>query len=62
MLYTFEKLVKLPTIEAFHLHRYQDMPDREGGLRFGILDEHGNRKLGWDTYRKIGRKSGEKEK
>jgi len=52
----FKKLQTLPSIEAFHLHRYQDMPDREGGLRFGILDEHGNRKTAWKTYVEIGTK------
>ncbi|MEM1293922.1 MAG: DUF5722 domain-containing protein [Verrucomicrobiota bacterium] len=57
LIYMFKKLQKLPQIEAFHLHRYQDMPDREGGLRFGILDEHGNRKLGWQTYVEIGKES-----
>ena len=51
----FDKLQQLPEIEAFHLHRYQDMPDREGGLRFGLLEEHGNRKLGWKTYVEIGK-------
>jgi hypothetical protein len=55
LIYMFNKLRKLPTIEAFHLHRYQDMPDREGGLRLGIMDEHGNRKLAWKTYVEIGK-------
>lgn len=54
LIYTFRKLPKLPTIEAYHLHRFQDMPDREGGLRLGIMDENGNRKLGWHTYVAIG--------
>ncbi|MEM1296735.1 MAG: DUF5722 domain-containing protein, partial [Verrucomicrobiota bacterium] len=54
LIYMFRKLPSLPTIEAYHLHRYQDMPDREGGLRFGIMDENGNRKLGWHTYQAIG--------
>jgi len=54
LIYTFRKLKALPTVEAYHLHRYQDMPDREGGLRLGIIDEHGNRKLGWDAYTAIG--------
>ena len=53
----FNKLQDLPSIEAFHLHRYQDMPDREGGLRFGLIDEHGNRKLAWDTYVGLGDES-----
>jgi hypothetical protein len=43
-----------PEIEAYHLHRYQDIPDREGGLRLGIVTETGVRKLGWDAYREIG--------
>ena len=30
------------------------MPDREGGLRLGIMDENGNRKIGWHTYTAIG--------
>ncbi len=54
LIYMFRKLPELPTIEAYHLHRYQDMPDREGGLRLGIMDENGNRKLGWHTYVAIG--------
>ncbi len=59
LIYTFEKLKNMPTVEAWHLHRYQDMPDGEGGLRLGILDEHGKRKLGWNAYAAIGT---EKEK
>lgn len=54
LIYTFRKLPSLPTVEAWHLHRYQDMPDGEGGLRLGLLDEHGNRKLGWHAYAAIG--------
>lgn len=54
LVYTFRKLPSLPTVEAWHLHRYQDMPDGEGGLRLGILDEHGHRKLGWHAYSAIG--------
>ncbi len=54
ILYTFRKIRKLPSIEAYHLHRYQDMPDREGNLRFGLLDENDNRKLAWDTYVDLG--------
>ncbi|MFT6792194.1 MAG: hypothetical protein ACJAR1_000173 [Rubritalea sp.] len=54
LIYMFRKLRSLPSIEAYHLHRYQDMPDREGGLRLGILDEKGNRKIGWHTYVAIG--------
>jgi Family of unknown function (DUF5722) len=59
--YMFRKLEGLPEIEAYHLHRYQDMPDQEGGLRLGILTETGERKLGWDAYREIGTGS-EKER
>jgi len=54
LIYAFRKLPKMPTVEAFHLHRYQDMPDREGGLRLGIMDETGRKKLGWDVYKSIG--------
>lgn len=54
LIYLFRKLPHFPTIEAFHLHRYQDMPDAEGGLRLGIMDENGNRKLGWHAYAAIG--------
>lgn len=54
LIHTFRKLPQLPTVEAWHLHRYQDMPDGEGGLRLGILDERGNRKLGWHAYAAIG--------
>lgn len=54
LIYLFRKLPHFPTIEAFHLHRYQDMPDAEGGLRLGIMDENGNRKLGWHAYTAIG--------
>ncbi len=53
LLYTFHKLKQLPSIEAFHLHRYNDMPDREGGLRTGILDENRNRKLGFAVYQAL---------
>jgi hypothetical protein len=54
LIYTFRKLRTMPTVEAYHLHRYQDMPEQEGGLRLGIIDENGNRKLGWDAYVAIG--------
>ncbi len=54
LIYVFRKLAKLPAIEAYHLHRYQDMPDREGGLRLGIITETGEHKLGWDAYKAIG--------
>ncbi|MEY3032969.1 MAG: hypothetical protein RLZZ622_1444, partial [Planctomycetota bacterium] len=54
LLYAFDQIESLPTIEAFHLHRYRDMPEAEGGLRLGIVDETGKHKLGWDAYRAIG--------
>ena len=54
LIYVFRKLAKLPAIESYHLHRYQDMPDREGGLRLGIITETGEHKLGWDAYQAIG--------
>ena len=54
LLYAFDQIESLPTIEAFHLHRYRDMPEAEGGLRLGIVDETGKHKLGWDAYQAIG--------
>ncbi|MEM0968033.1 MAG: hypothetical protein AAGJ31_01670 [Verrucomicrobiota bacterium] len=33
------------------------MPDREGGVLLGIIDEHGNRKLAWHAYQAIGTES-----
>lgn len=54
LVYVFRKLKSLPEIEAYHLHRYQDMPEGEGGLRLGIITETGEHKIGWDVYREIG--------
>lgn len=54
LVYVFRKLKSLPEIEAYHLHRYQDAPAGEGGLRLGIITETGEHKLGWDVYREIG--------
>ncbi len=58
LIYLFRHLPRFPVIEAFHLHRYKDMPDREGGLRLGIMDEKGNRKIGWEAYRTLGTPQG----
>lgn len=60
IIYQFRHLEQFPVIEAYHLHRYQDMPDREGGLRLGIVDENGNRKLAWEAYRTLGTPEGRK--
>jgi Family of unknown function (DUF5722) len=54
LVYVFRKLKTLPEVEAYHLHRYQDMPAGEGGLRLGLIDETGAHKLAWDVYREIG--------
>lgn len=54
LVYVFRKLKTLPEVEAYHLHRYQDMPAGEGGLRLGLIDENGVHKLAWDVYREIG--------
>jgi hypothetical protein len=54
LVYVFRKLARLPEIEAYHLHRYQDMPEAEGGLRLGLVTETGARKLAWEVYREIG--------
>jgi len=61
LVYVFRKLKTLPQIEAYHLHRYQDMPAGEGGLRLGIIDETGKHKLGFDAYRHIGTGSTEEK-
>jgi hypothetical protein len=54
LIYMFRQIRPLKTIEAFHLHRYHDMPEQEGGLRLGIITETGAHKLGWDAYQAIG--------
>lgn len=54
LIYMFRKLQPLKTIEAYHLHRYHDMPIQEGGLRLGIVTETGEHKLGWEAYQAIG--------
>jgi hypothetical protein len=54
LIYMFRKLAPLKTIEAYHLHRYQDMPVQEGNLRLGIITETGEHKLGWRAYQAIG--------
>jgi hypothetical protein len=54
LIYMFRQIRPLKSIEAFHLHRYHDMPEQEGGLRLGIITETGAHKLGWDAYRAIG--------
>jgi hypothetical protein len=54
LIYMFRQIRPLKAIEAFHLHRYHDMPVQEGGLRLGIITETGAHKLGWDVYKAIG--------
>ncbi len=54
LIYMFRQIRPLKTIEAFHLHRYHDMPEQEGGLRLGIITETGAHKLGWEAYKAIG--------
>lgn len=54
LIYMFRQIRPHPTIEAFHLHRYHDMPEQEGGLRLGIITETGAHKLGWEAYKAIG--------
>ncbi|MCA1964713.1 MAG: DUF5722 domain-containing protein [Prosthecobacter sp.] len=53
LLYVFDKIRAFPVIEAFHLHRYHDMPVQEGNLRLGIITETGAHKLGWQVYQDI---------
>ncbi len=54
LVYVFDRMRSLPEIEAYHLHRYQDMPAGEGGLRLGLITETGQRKLAWEVYRELG--------
>lgn len=54
LIYMFRQIRPMKAIEAFHLHRYHDMPVQEGGLRLGIITETGAHKLGWDAYKAIG--------
>lgn len=54
LIYMFRQLKGLDAIEAYHLHRYQDMPDAEGGLRLGLITETGEPKKAWDVYKAIG--------
>lgn len=54
LIYMFRRIRPLKTIEAFHLHRYHDMPVQEGGLRLGIITETGAHKLGWSAYQALG--------
>jgi len=54
LIYMFRQIRPLKAVEAFHLHRYHDMPEQEGGLRLGIITETGARKLGWEAYKAIG--------
>lgn len=54
LIYMFRRIRPLQAIEAFHLHRYHDMPEQEGGLRLGIITETGTHKLGWDAYKAVG--------
>lgn len=54
LIYMFRQLRGLENIEAYHLHRYQDMPAAEGGLRLGLITETGDRKKAWDVYKAIG--------
>ncbi|HBJ33266.1 MAG TPA: hypothetical protein DDZ51_00595 [Planctomycetaceae bacterium] len=54
LVFMFRKLKNLNHIEAYHLHRYQDMPDAEGGLRLGVISETGDRKTAWNVYKAIG--------
>jgi hypothetical protein len=58
LVYTWHKIRALPTIEAFHNHRWMDAKD-EGGLLLGLrtLSEpqrpFGNKKFGWNVYRAL---------
>lgn len=60
--YAYEKVSRLKTVTAFHLHRHVDHP-KEGGLMLGLwthaedeknIDRPGRKKLAWDVFRAFG--------
>jgi hypothetical protein len=59
LVYTWQKLRALPSIEAFHYHRWIDNP-HEGGLKLGLRTlpaagkPIGEAKLAWHLYRVLG--------
>lgn len=55
--YYWKKLVRLPSIEAFHYHRWVDH-DKEGNLKFGVwsnkkgtINDFGKKKPSWTLYK-----------
>lgn len=53
IVYIFNRIRQLPTVEAFHYHAYRDSPVVEGGCRFGLVDENENPKFAWDVYQSL---------
>ncbi len=58
--YYWKKLTRLPSIEAFHYHRWVDH-DMEGNLKFGLwsnkegtVNDFGKKKPSWTLYRYAG--------
>lgn len=51
--YAFEKVSRMPGIDAFILHRHQDHP-QEGGLKLGLRDLSGRRRPMWTVFQKAG--------
>jgi hypothetical protein len=50
MVYMFNRMRHLPTVEAFHYHAYRDAPEAEGGMRLGLVDENEKPKFAWQVY------------
>lgn len=53
VVYMFNRIRLLPTVEAFHYHAYRDHPIAEGGLRLGLVDEKEQHKLAWRVYQSL---------
>lgn len=54
LVYTMERVRRLPGIEAFHYHAYRDAPEAEGGLLLGLSNPQSGHKLAWEIYAAIG--------
>jgi hypothetical protein len=50
IVYTMEKVRRIPQIEAYHYHNYRDAPEAEGGLLLGLTNLAQGHKLAWDVY------------
>jgi hypothetical protein len=54
IVYTMERVRRIPAIEAFHYHAYRDSPEAEGGLLLGLTNPQAGHKRAWEIYAAIG--------